>query len=83
MDSLPLGSVYLDGRWAAPETGETLPVENPATETEFARVPACGAADVRRAVAAARAAGPVWAATDRAARAQVLLSLRDGLAEHH
>lgn len=83
MDSLPLGSVYLDGRWTVPETRETLPVENPATELEFARVPAGGAADVRRAVAAARAAGPGWAATDRAARAHVLLSLREALAEHH
>ncbi|AYN39407.1 aldehyde dehydrogenase family protein [Streptomyces dangxiongensis] len=83
MDSLPLGSVYLNGRWTAPETRETLPVENPATETEIGRVPACGAADVRRAVAAAGAAGAGWAATDPAARAGVLLALRDALAEHH
>ncbi|MFE2099419.1 aldehyde dehydrogenase family protein [Streptomyces sp. PTD9-10] len=83
MDSLPLGSVYLDGRWTAPEGRETLPVENPATEAEIARVPACGAADVARAVAAAGAAGAGWAATAPAARAGTLLSLRDSLARHH
>ncbi|MER7441395.1 aldehyde dehydrogenase family protein [Micromonospora avicenniae] len=60
---------YLDGRWVASPDGETLPVHNPATEEVIATVPAGRAADVDRAVAAARAAFDGWAATPPAQRA--------------
>ncbi|MGW4499988.1 aldehyde dehydrogenase family protein [Micromonospora sp. NPDC004336] len=62
---------YLDGQWVAAGPGETVEVRNPATEQVIATVPAGTAADVDRAVAAARAAFPGWADTapaDRAAR---------------
>ncbi|SCL71603.1 aldehyde dehydrogenase (NAD+) [Micromonospora citrea] len=62
---------YLDGQWTAAGSGETVAVRNPATEQVIATVPAGTAADVDRAVAAARAAFPGWADTapaDRAAR---------------
>ncbi|SIQ74504.1 aldehyde dehydrogenase family protein [Micromonospora avicenniae] len=60
---------YLDGRWVTSPDGETLPVHNPATEEVIATVPAGRAADVDRAVAAARAAFDRWAATPPAQRA--------------
>ncbi|MEW2379463.1 aldehyde dehydrogenase family protein [Micromonospora sp. NPDC047812] len=62
---------YLDGQWLAAGSGETVAVRNPATEKVIATVPAGTAADVDRAVAAARAAFPGWAdtaPTERAAR---------------
>jgi aldehyde dehydrogenase (NAD+) len=62
---------YLDGQWVAAGSGETVAVRNPATEEVVATVPAGTAADVDRAVVAARAAVPGWADTapaDRAAR---------------
>ena len=46
--------LYADGRWVKPLGHDTIAVENPATETVFAHVPAGTAADVDRAVVAAR-----------------------------
>lgn len=60
---------YLDGRWVTSADGATLPVHNPATEEVIATVPAGTAADVDRAVAAARAAFDGWALTPPAQRA--------------
>jgi acyl-CoA reductase-like NAD-dependent aldehyde dehydrogenase len=64
----------------APTTGARTPVENPATGQVIGHVPEVGAADVARAVAAARAAFEGWAGTSRARRAAALAALRDGLA---
>ncbi|MET7753006.1 aldehyde dehydrogenase family protein [Micromonospora sp. NPDC005367] len=60
---------YLDGRWVTSSDGATLPVHNPATEEVIAAVPAGTAADVDRAVAAARTAFDGWATTPPAQRA--------------
>ena len=49
---------------------------NPTTEQPLATVPAGTPADVDRAVAAARAAFPGWAATPVAERAALLTALR-------
>ncbi|MGW5668292.1 aldehyde dehydrogenase family protein [Micromonospora sp. NPDC003776] len=72
--------LYLDGHWVTASTGETIPVQNPATEEVIAAVPAGTAADVDRAVAAARAAFPGWAAAAPAARAAHLDRLHTALA---
>jgi aldehyde dehydrogenase (NAD+) len=72
--------IYVGGAWVAPAAGDRIPVENPATEEVIAQVPAAGAVDVDRAVAAARAAFGGWAATDPAGRRRYLTALRDGLA---
>jgi aldehyde dehydrogenase (NAD+) len=72
--------LYADGQWVAPLGGGTIPVENPATETVFARVPAGTAADVDRAVTAARRAFPGWAATPPGDRAAHLERLHGALA---
>ncbi|WP_062381092.1 aldehyde dehydrogenase family protein [Pseudomonas abietaniphila] len=63
---------YIDGRWSPPARAATLPVVNPATEEVVAQVARGSAEDVDRAVAAARAALPGWAACPPVARAQVL-----------
>jgi malonate-semialdehyde dehydrogenase (acetylating)/methylmalonate-semialdehyde dehydrogenase len=70
---------YVDGRWVAAETDETLEVINPATGAALARVPMSGAAEVDAAVHAARAALPAWRATSTIARARKLFALREGL----
>ncbi|MCF5708179.1 aldehyde dehydrogenase family protein [Pseudomonas syringae] len=63
---------YIDGRWCSPVVPATLPVINPATEEVVAHVASGSAADVDRAVAAARAAFPAWSATSPEARAKVI-----------
>jgi acyl-CoA reductase-like NAD-dependent aldehyde dehydrogenase len=55
--------MYIGGQWVAADSAETLPVVNPYTELEIARIPAGDAADVDRAVAAAHEAFPGWSAT--------------------
>lgn len=45
--------MYIGGQWVAADSAETLPVVNPYTEQEIARIPAGDSADVDRAVAAA------------------------------
>ncbi len=71
-------AMYIDGTWT-PGTTDTIAVENPATEEIIGVVPNGTAADVDRAVQAARAAFPGWAATSRANRANVLRRLHAGL----
>jgi aldehyde dehydrogenase (NAD+) len=52
--------LFLGGRWEAPADGIYVPTTNPATEEPLAEIAHAGAADVDRAVAAARAALPAW-----------------------
>lgn len=64
--------LYIGGQWVAANGSETIPVENPYTEQVIAHIPAGDAADVDRAVAAARAAFPAWADTPVAERLDLL-----------
>ncbi|MFK3890377.1 aldehyde dehydrogenase family protein [Sphingomonas sp. NPDC079357] len=64
--------VYLDGRWEDTSGTGTLPVVNPANEAVVARVAAGVPDDLDRAVAAARAAFPAFAATPVAERKALL-----------
>src|SRR3954451_5192602 len=73
--------LYVGGEWVTPLAGRTLDVVNPYTEEVIGRVPAAGAADVDRAVAAARAAFGSWAATPPAARAAFLAAIAEQLSE--
>lgn len=77
---LPRTDIYLDGAWVAPSCGQTIAVHNPATEEVLASVPAGTAADVDRAVTAARAAFPGWADTTPAQRSAALDRLHTALA---
>jgi len=68
---------YIDGAWAAADTGETFAVTNPATGAHLADVPDMGAAETRRAIAAADAALPAWRALTAKQRATVLRRWHD------
>ena len=66
------GEFYIGGQWVQPLGPASLDVINPATEERIATVALGTAADVDRAVAAARAAFDEYAASSRAARVALL-----------
>jgi aldehyde dehydrogenase (NAD+) len=76
--SFPAPAHWIDGK-AVPFDGPVIEVVNPATEAVIATVPDGTADDVDRAVAAATAAFPAWAATDPAERAAVVRRIAAGL----
>ncbi len=63
---------FINGSWVDPVSATTIDVINPATEQPFAKVALGTKADVDRAVAAARAAFPAFAATSREERLALL-----------
>ncbi|WP_342620703.1 aldehyde dehydrogenase family protein [Rhodoferax sp. GW822-FHT02A01] len=63
---------YINGAWVDPVKPATLDVINPATEEAYTRISMGSAADVDRAVAAARAAFPAFSATTPAERLALL-----------
>ncbi len=65
----------IGGEWVGADSGETLTVTNPATGETLGRVPKCGAAETRRAVAAAQQAFVGWSRTTAAERAEKLRRL--------
>jgi malonate-semialdehyde dehydrogenase (acetylating)/methylmalonate-semialdehyde dehydrogenase len=72
--------LYVGGRFVPPDPGADLIEDrNPATGEPIARVPLCGAADVDRAVRAARDALPGWRETSPQARGRALMKLRAAL----
>src|SRR5690606_21806355 len=71
--------LYLGGEWVQPTGSDVLEVENPATEQIIGVVPAAGAADVDRAVHAARDAFPAWSGMSPRQRADYLDRLWQGL----
>lgn len=63
---------YIDGRWIDADDGATFEVTDPATGEVLATAPDMGAAETRRAVAAAEAAMKPWAAKTAGERARTL-----------
>jgi aldehyde dehydrogenase (NAD+) len=63
---------YIDGEWVDPVELKTLDVENPATEAVVGKIALGSAADVDKAVMAARRAFPAWSQTSREERLEVL-----------
>jgi len=63
---------YIDGAWVDPVEFKTLDVENPATEQVAGKIALGSAADVDKAVRAARKAFPAWSQTSREERLEVL-----------
>ncbi len=63
---------YIDGRWVAPVAPAALDVIDPATERPSATIAIGAAADVDRAVTAAKAAFPAFAQTTRDERVALL-----------
>ena len=62
----------IDGQWIGAADGATLTVLDPASGEALATVPRCGAAETRRAIAAAEAALVAWRALTAKSRAQIL-----------
>jgi succinate-semialdehyde dehydrogenase/glutarate-semialdehyde dehydrogenase len=69
--------MFLDGRWADADGGETLDVVNPADESVIARVAYGGRAEAERAIDAAARAMPDWRGRSVHERAKVLKSTAD------
>ena len=62
----------IDGQWVGADSGATQAVHNPADGSVLGQVPRMGAAETRRAIAAAERALPAWSALTAAARAALL-----------
>ncbi|MDR7482102.1 MAG: aldehyde dehydrogenase family protein [Armatimonadota bacterium] len=82
LDELPVGRLFIGGRWEESRSGRTLPTYNPATREVLAHVPLADEADVDLAVTAAHAAAPAWTATPPAERAVRLRQLATALRQH-
>lgn len=63
---------YIDGRWIDADDGATFEVTDPATGEVLATAPDMGAAETRRAIAAAEAAMKPWAGKTAGERARIL-----------
>jgi betaine-aldehyde dehydrogenase len=73
---------FVDGEFVDPVDGETEPVINPATGDVIGHAPLSSAADVDRAVKAAREAFPTWSTTTPGERSLALLKLADVVEDH-
>src|ERR1700678_4785896 len=73
---------FIDGGWAPADGGGTLAVHNPATAEKLGVIPNRGAAETKRAIAAASAALPAWAARTAKDRAAALKRWFDLMLAH-
>jgi aldehyde dehydrogenase (NAD+) len=72
--------LYIGGEWVDPAGDETIDVINASTEEVMGRIPQSTAADVDRAVAAARKAFETWSQTSLAERADLMRAIAGALA---
>ena len=70
---------FIDGKWVDPAVARSLTVINPATEQAAGEISLAGAADVDRAVMAARRAFPAWSRSTRNER----IDLFEAIIEHY
>lgn len=73
---------FVDGAWVGANDGATIAVTNPATGAVLGSVPKMGAAETRRAIAAAEAAWGPWRARTAKERAQILRRFADLMMAH-
>ncbi len=73
--------LFIDGQWAAADSGRTLGVINPATEEVIAEVAYGGRAETQRAIAAAHRAMKDWSRRTAYERAKVLKKTGDLMRE--
>jgi aldehyde dehydrogenase (NAD+) len=81
LDAPTVGLLHIGGAWVEAADGATLATHSPATEEHLADVALGSAADVDRAVAAARAALPLWSGMPGTERAKHLFRLARMLQE--
>jgi succinate-semialdehyde dehydrogenase / glutarate-semialdehyde dehydrogenase len=62
----------IGGKWVSADRGATIDVNDPATGETIGTVPRSGRAETARAIAAAAAAQPAWAAATAASRGEIL-----------
>ncbi|HSS72609.1 MAG TPA: NAD-dependent succinate-semialdehyde dehydrogenase [Gaiellaceae bacterium] len=72
----------IDGAWVDSDSGDTIPVTNPATGEEVGQVPKMGAEETRRAIEAAERALPDWRGRPAKERALILRRWADLMREH-
>lgn len=72
----------IGGEWLAADSGARCQVTNPADASILGRVPDMGTAETRRAIDAAHAAFPAWAATSAPERANTLRRLHQLMLAH-
>ena len=75
--SLLRQQAYLNGQWCNADNGETCAVTNPATGETIGTVPNMGAAETRRAIAAAHSVWPAWRAKTGKERSAILRQWND------
>lgn len=80
--SLLRQAMLIDGAWIQADSGETIEIRNPATGALIARVPNGGAAETKRAIAAAERAMQAWRNALPGERARVLRRLYELMLEH-
>ena len=73
---------YLNGEWRHSQTGNYLPVTNPATAKKIGSVPVSAAAEVDEAARHAASAFPEWRSTPATERVQFLFQLKKLLEEN-
>ena len=69
--------LFINGEWVDAEGGKTFVTTNPATGEKLAECADASAADVDRAVKAARAAFATWSKTSVQERSEILLKIAD------
>jgi acyl-CoA reductase-like NAD-dependent aldehyde dehydrogenase len=74
--------LFIGGRHVDALDGRTIAVKNPHDNSTIADVALAGAADVDRAVVAARAAFPAWSRLAAGERGRLLLKLADAIESH-
>ena len=80
--SLLRDRAYVDGRWIEADDGDVTDVFDPASGEVIGTVPDMGAAETRRAIEAASAAMPAWAALTAKERASILRRWYELMLEH-
>jgi succinate-semialdehyde dehydrogenase/glutarate-semialdehyde dehydrogenase len=73
---------FINGEWSDADNGATLAVTNPATGEQIGTIPLMGAAETRRAIAAANAAWPAWRKKSAKDRAAILRKWNDLILEN-
>ena len=76
MNQLPVMKPYIGGEWIESESQKYTTIYDPSTGKPIAQVPQCTAAEVEKAIAAAKAAYPAWKNTPVRNRAGIMMKLR-------
>ena len=71
-----LKNFYINGKWVAPLSSDSMPILNPATEEKIGTLPLGNKSDVDRAVSAAKSAFESFSQTSKADRLDLLKKVK-------